>query len=418
MSFKQGKHCHVSEKKGRNRKILSLLALSVCALSLTLMCIFSTSNICYAVSYDGEVVGQVSSRAELNAAVEEAETAAQAILGDEEPVIVPELTVTALVGSDPDSVQDLAGKLVESVEGIDWRWAVTVDGEAVGTLGGPEELDAIIEPILDRYTTENTVSVFTQQEVACSWILASSDLESDPQALSWLLDPENTQSPYRLTVVTREARQTSKAIPFETEIRYDETGYSDELTVDREGQEGVLTCNFVTELENGQTVSTQVLGTCVSVEPVSKIITVGAIPGSRTDSKGYYIWPTVGLITSEYGWRVTDVGNSNHMGVDIGNSVGTDIWAADGGQVIYAGNTNAAYGLMVKILHDNGEVTCYAHLSKILVEVGDKVAQGQIIAKMGMTGYVTGPHLHFEVRPDGENPVDPLRYLEGWPASE
>ncbi len=419
MYFKRHDHSNITERIGRkSRKVLSLSALSVCALVLTLMCAFSNSNICYAVAYDGQIVGQVSSRAEVDAAVEAAESTVEEILGNDVPVIVPDLTVTARVGSAPESAEDLAGKLIESVDGIVWRWAVTVDGATVGALDDPDGLHVLLQPILDRYTTDSTVSAFTRQELECSYTLVSAELTSDPVKIAWLLDPENVQSPYRVTVVTREARQTAEAIPYETEILYDEDGYSDEVSVDRQGQEGVLSHNFVAELENGREVSIQDLGSCVSSEPISEVRTVGAIPGSRTDSRGYYIWPTVGLITAGYGWRDTDVGNAYHQGMDIANSVGTDVWAADGGEVIYAENTYGAYGLMVKILHDNGEVTCYAHLSKILVEVGEKVAQGELIAKMGMTGYVSGPHLHFEVRPDGENPVDPMKYLEGWPDPE
>lgn len=419
MYFKRQNHSEEQRiNDGHNRKLLSLSVLSLCALALTLMCVFSNSNICYAVAYDGEVVGQVSSRAEVDAAVEAAEYTAEEILGEGDLVIVPDLTVTARVGSAPESAQDLAGKLVESVDGIVLRWAVTVDGVTVGALDDPDGLDTILQPILDRYTTDATVSAFTRQEVDCAYTLVSAELTSDPDELAWLLDPENGESPYRLTVVTREAAQTTEAIPYETEILYDEDGYSDEVSVAREGQEGVLTFNFVSELENGQVVSSQALGSCVSADPVSEQIRVGAIPGSRTDSRGYYIWPTVGIITSGYGFRETDVGNSNHTGIDIGNSVGTDVWAADGGEVIYAGNTNAGYGLLIKILHDNGQITCYAHLSKILVSLGDKVAQGDIIGKMGMSGYVSGPHLHFEVRPDGVNPANPWKYLDGTPDSE
>lgn len=403
--------------RGKNRRLCSLSALSVCALVMTLMCVFSNSSICYAVSYDGQVVGQVSSRAEVDSAVEAAETVAGEILG-EENVIAQDLTVVALVGSAPDSAEDLAGKLVESVDGIVWRWVVTVDGQTVGALSGPDELDALLDPILQRYTTDTTVSVFTRQEVECVYALVSAELESDPDRLAWLLDPDNGESPHRLTVITREASQTTEVIPYEVRIAYDPNGYSDEQTVECEGQDGVMTYNFVTELENGQAISTLALGACVSAQPVAEQVTVGALPGSRTDSKGAYIWPTVGIISSGFGWRVTDVGNSYHEGFDIANNVGTDVWAADGGEVIYAENTCGAYGLMVKILHDNGEVTCYAHLSKILVNVGDRVAQGDVIAKMGMTGYVSGPHLHFEIRPDGENPVNPRGYLEGLPASE
>jgi len=136
------------------------------------------------------------------------------------------------------------------------------------------------------------------------------------------------------------------------------------------------------------------------------------MPGSRTDSTGTYIWPTTGVISSHFGYRSPGVGSSYHKGIDIANDRGTDVWAADGGTVIYA-DWATGYGWFVKIEHDNGDVTCYAHLKKFIVEVGDKVSQGDIIGYMGNTGISSGPHLHFEVRLDGDKKVNPTKYLTG-----
>ena len=136
------------------------------------------------------------------------------------------------------------------------------------------------------------------------------------------------------------------------------------------------------------------------------------------DSSTSFIWPlpaTSKKITCQYGYRthpVTGVKNSFHTGVDIGNApTGTDIYAVKSGKVITAG-WNTAYGNRVIIDHGNGITTMYAHASKILVSVGDTVKQGQVIAKVGSTGYSTGPHLHFEVRKDGtaQNPKNYINY--------
>lgn len=89
--------------------------------------------------------------------------------------------------------------------------------------------------------------------------------------------------------------------------------------------------------------------------------------------------------------------------------MGTTVMAADGGTVTYAGYSGA-YGYLVTIDHQNGMETRYAHNSELLVSVGDKVYQGQSIAKSGNTGRSTGPHVHFEIRVDGVA-KDPLNYL-------
>jgi len=130
-----------------------------------------------------------------------------------------------------------------------------------------------------------------------------------------------------------------------------------------------------------------------------------------------FIWPlpaTSKKLTCDYGYRthpVTGVKKSFHTGIDIGNApTGTNIYASKSGKIIKAG-WNTAYGNMIIIDHGNGISTLYGHASKLLVSVGDTVKQGQIIAKVGSTGYSTGPHLHFEFRENGKS-VNPGKYIK------
>jgi LysM repeat protein len=115
-------------------------------------------------------------------------------------------------------------------------------------------------------------------------------------------------------------------------------------------------------------------------------------------------WPTQGYrITQYYSWR--------HNGVDIGNKVGTPIYAADEGTVIIAaGGWNGGYGNTIVISHGNGKKTRYGHLSKLFVKVGDEVERGENIGTMGSTGRSTGPHLHFEVLVNSSR-SNPLNYI-------
>lgn len=119
-----------------------------------------------------------------------------------------------------------------------------------------------------------------------------------------------------------------------------------------------------------------------------------------------FVMPTRGVWTSGFGYRWGEL----HGGIDIANAIGTPILAASDGVVISAG-PYAGYGNMVKIRHADGTVTLYGHLSSILVNVGQRVWAGDQIAKMGNTGYSTGPHLHFEVLLNGTDRVDPVGWL-------
>ncbi|MFF2796848.1 murein hydrolase activator EnvC family protein [Lysinibacillus xylanilyticus] len=148
----------------------------------------------------------------------------------------------------------------------------------------------------------------------------------------------------------------------------------------------------------------------------------GSGSGSTTvdapQSNGTWIKPTNGRLTSPYGWRNIGAGPEFHYGVDLANSTGTPIWAAADGVVAYAAPLST-YGNVVIITHSiDGQIytTVYAHLNSFNVSVGSEVSQGQQIATMGMTGRVTGPHLHFEVhigawRGQAVGSVNPLKYI-------
>lgn len=131
----------------------------------------------------------------------------------------------------------------------------------------------------------------------------------------------------------------------------------------------------------------------------------------KLKSMGDYNWPCNGTITSTFGHRSSPggIGSTNHQGIDIGASMGAPVTASDGGVVIKAG-WYGGYGKTVQIQHDDGTITQYSHLSWWEPHVGDVVAQGQEVGKVGSTGNSTGPHLHFGVLKNG-NYVDPMDYL-------
>lgn len=120
------------------------------------------------------------------------------------------------------------------------------------------------------------------------------------------------------------------------------------------------------------------------------------------------VLPVSGRITSRYG-ESSSIRRSKHTGLDIACSTGTDIKVVSDGTVTFA-SRQGSYGNLVKVDHGNGIETWYGHCSKIYTKIGTKVNAGDVIAAVGSTGNSTGPHLHFEIRING-NTVNPQNYV-------
>ena len=135
--------------------------------------------------------------------------------------------------------------------------------------------------------------------------------------------------------------------------------------------------------------------------------------GVYSDSQ--FIWPVPSctLLTSPYGYRIHPILDYErlHAGLDIGAKFGEEIIAADGGTVLIAEYSDS-YGNFVLIDHGDRYSTAYGHMSEIAVEAGQEVKQGELIGYIGSTGWSTGPHLHFEIRLDGER-IDPEEFFSG-----
>ena len=124
------------------------------------------------------------------------------------------------------------------------------------------------------------------------------------------------------------------------------------------------------------------------------------------DERITLVWPVEGPVISTFGQR----SRGWHAGIDITAEMGSQVYAAAPGTVVYSGWIRA-YGQVVKIQHSNSFITLYAHNQKNMVEVGEDVEAGQVIAAVGRSGHATGPHVHFEVRRDGKA-YNPLHLLE------
>jgi len=140
-----------------------------------------------------------------------------------------------------------------------------------------------------------------------------------------------------------------------------------------------------------------------SSQPSQRLSPAAAAPAAPAPvATGAMQWPTYGPIFTYF--------SAYHRGIDISPAYGTPVTAADGGVVSAVQYNRWDYGYYIIISHGNGYETLYAHLSQILVSPGQRVGRGELVGRVGMTGYATGPHLHFEVRQYG-GAVNPLGVL-------
>ena len=197
-------------------------------------------------------------------------------------------------------------------------------------------------------------------------------------------------------------KQETYTEKYYADVEYQDDGsmYIGETSVIQEGSPGTHTVTDLVTYKGELESDRKQLNEVVEVAAVAEVVLRG------TKSKPTYMFPVTNWnVTSNFGYRWGRL----HAGTDVGIPVGTTVRASRAGQVVTAGWVGG-YGNCVIIDHGDGVCTRYGHLSQVLVSVGQYVDQGEQIALSGNTGRSTGPHLHFEIRVNGE-PIDPSTYL-------
>ena len=210
-----------------------------------------------------------------------------------------------------------------------------------------------------------------------------------------------------ISVVTVEEASYTDAIAFEVQYEESDSLYKGESKTKVSGVYGERAVVAEVIKENGKEIGRKILSENVVSEPQSKVVYKGTKNPPPKMGSGVLKNPiSRGVFTSEFGvWR----SYRRHTGIDIGMKLGSNVSAADGGVVTFSGYSKS-YGRYIIIDHGSNMTTLYAHNSSLLVNKGEKVFKGQLIAYSGNTGNSTGPHLHFEVRINGV-PNDPRNYV-------
>lgn len=412
----------------------------------------------YVVTVDGIDVGLVRSQSIFEQVQTRVESRASSILGYQYTLDSDISYDFALVKRGTlTPVAELEAYLFDGISEIFKGYSLTVDGQFIGAAQDRAQLDALLEQIKAPYITENTVSAEFVQPVRIIHEYLPSSVEQDQaNMLATLTVNTNGETVYEVVkgdtfmAIAQNNNMTMKElqdlnpdininrlyigqlltvkeeIPFlsvqTTEnITYEEaiaspveeipnsSMYQGERRVLDPGVPGTARVEASVTYFNGRETGRDVISTETIVEPTVRVVSVGTKQRPSWLPNGYFIWPVQGRITSHFGWRHIFGSYSYHGGMDIKASYGQSIKAADGGTVTFAGY-NGSYGYLVIIDHGNGRQTYYGHNSSLSVSKGDKVYQGQTIAKAGSTGRSTGVHCHFEIRINGTQ-VNPLAYL-------
>lgn len=203
-----------------------------------------------------------------------------------------------------------------------------------------------------------------------------------------------------ITITTVKQVTGKKDVAYKTVYRDDTSVDAGTTKVKRDGKYGKKRVTSLNTYENGHLVKRKVTNEKIITKPTTKIVSRGTKPLPPITGTGRFLIPTTGQISA-----LNKAGShAGYKAVDIANSMGTNIYASETGIVSRAGYFGG-YGLCVDINHANGFSTRYGHNSEILVKVGQKVQQGQVIAHMGSTGHSTGPHCHFEIHINGVSQV-------------
>ena len=355
---------------------------------------------CYEVIVEGKSIGYIETKETYDRALTEINQEIAGDFGTEYTLNPqPEMKGAIIMREDLSSEQEIFEQLAQMSDCMQPGYVLVVDSQELATVVSAEDAEKVQKIICEQFQTANGKAYIRERVEVIGRQVSTASYQTVEEAVATLMNSG------RIHVVNHDAQVYFETIEYQTQTQEDSSMYQGSQVVLQEGIVGEKMISAVEESVNGVIVGTTLLSEVVTQEPVDEIVKVGtkAVPNQGS---GSFIMPTAGRLTSGYGGRWGRM----HNGLDLAAPSGTPIYASDAGVVICA-EYKGSYGNLVKIDHKNGYVTYYAHCSELLVNVGDAVAQGQLIAKVGNTGNSTGAHCHFEIQLNGE-PQNPMNYIK------
>ena len=434
----------------RKRSRMSAAIISVSFL-VGLSAFSANYSIGYTVKVDDKIVGTVPTKTEYYEVLDEVKAEVETISNIEfSPKASEEFSVEIISKDNFTEKKELAENLKATSEEMGEAYVITADGEFITALINKEEADKLVNEYLENFPAEENVTVSYAPEVLVELSYAPKgeiiDIEtaqrkfSQGECIKHTVTAEETTATIAehygiaeeklltdngvtqicegmvLSVYTGNPIIPIKAveyingeidIPFEIIEKEDDSVYEGQTKIEVSGVNGKKYLHAYITRVNGIITQENIIESEIISEPVTQVQLKGTKTPPPSYGTGEFIMPTSGRLSSPYGSRW----GRTHAGIDVAAASGTPIYAADNGIVIESEYKSNGYGKIIRIDHQNGYVTYYAHCSALYVNVGDVVAKGDKIAAVGNTGRSTGPHLHFEIRKDG-NHLNPFNFIK------
>ncbi len=385
-------------KSNRTFKYVSCITASVIALGLTVAA--SGVTVGYSVRYSDDVIAVVSSQADYK----KADAIVLDKISEKGAAKAPKFGLTLTVRDRLNTTEEIVEAIIENNDDIIAATAVSVNDEIL-FCSESNEIEALVDARLKAYFAEggeNSSRFIDDVKVERGYFLKTGSVELDT-AKEYI----NNLSVETVSVVTNQVE-----IPFETKNIKDSSKTKGYSKITTKGVNGLAESTKEIVKLNGEVSSEKELSNKVLKEQVTQVVTVGsgtayvsATTKANVASAGFICPLSSGKfkVSSYYG------DGRNHKGIDLSANRGTPIFAAAAGTVVSSG-WHKDYGYNVIIEHSNGMRTRYAHANALCVTKGATVAQGDMIATVGSTGWSTGNHLHFEVIVNGVR-VNPGPYI-------
>lgn len=461
----------------RHRRALACIGNILMPIAAALVLVFTVqywSNLSFglALEYEGERFGYISDESVFdNAAVMATSRVCETNDNTTLEVRVPKMTLAVVSKSEVLDEATVCDKIIQN-SGDEFAEAtgLYLNGELVGAMTSADELEELLSAHLNEQGGENRKVEFVQAVTTQNGLYPIATIVM-PDGMQELLNEETQAAQFytvqegdtlgaiatangislrdlltlnrleedddihvgetlqirsgvrRLQVRVTAMSSYDEVIEHTVCTEYDDTAYEGTRKVRVKGKDGVRRVTLETVTVDGRVVSTTVVSSVTTSEPVEEVVVIGTKKRAPQSSytPGVPVVDGDGVVTGNMVWPVPSVHSMSqrfhggHGGIDIANGpvsmMNQPVVAADGGTVKEANtNPNVGYGIYVVVDHGNGVTTMYAHLQSLSVTVGQPVSRGQQIGRAGSTGWSSGPHLHFEVRVNGRC-VNPLNYV-------